>query len=387
MKNLNLHRFISVLLCIMLAFGITGCGNKNQQPSEVNNKKTIEKKNEETEKDSSSIKEKEESKSASQSIESEEGKASLAILQSDMTYSDQLAGAVAYLGYKDKEDNTPLAKWIQITCSDLTNEMPFILEIPKERILGPGYGDLYCIVPRDEDTGIAVDHVKWKTLGHGSWPVSYELLYLEEKAKPLLVFVNFEEYREQPDIEIKFVSSNGTEVNWCPLIDEYENLILPTGDYYEPLLMDFWIYGIFTGLDYPEDYWEPGIDKDDGWVTPTEAEISSCTWQNNYWTIFFNYGDSDPDYAGTVELYYFSEDRMDVDLAYIGIWRMEDDCLRLEITDSAGNYINGSFPVLIDPEKRYLHVEQERGNERGEYLKPPFFDDDMSSIELWQSYG
>ena len=35
-------------------------------------------------------------------IESEEGKASLAILQSDMTYSDQLAGAVAYLGYKER---------------------------------------------------------------------------------------------------------------------------------------------------------------------------------------------------------------------------------------------------------------------------------------------
>ena len=44
--------------------------------------------------------------------------------------------------------------------------MPFLLEIPNNCILGAGYGDLYCIVPRDENTSLAVNHVTWESLGN-----------------------------------------------------------------------------------------------------------------------------------------------------------------------------------------------------------------------------
>ena len=51
--------------------------------------------------------------------------ASLGLLHQDMAYSDQIAGAVAYLGYREPGDTIPLSNWMQDTCSGLTTAMPF----------------------------------------------------------------------------------------------------------------------------------------------------------------------------------------------------------------------------------------------------------------------
>ena len=53
------------------------------------------------------------------------------------------------------------------------------------------------------------------------------------------------------------------------------------------------------------------------------------------------------------------------ELAYFGVWRMEDDCLHLEISDGEGGYMEGRFPVLIDPSGENLHIQQDSGNGRG----------------------
>ena len=145
--------------------------------------------------------------------------------------------------------------------------MPFLLHIPAERILGAGWGDLFCIVPRDENTSLAVNHVTWESLGNGVWPVPGEVLYREECAQPVLIFVNYEQWRDEPDTEIVLVANDGVEVKWLPLTDEYGIPIVPTGENYLPMLMDFGIWGYVTGLDYPED-WEPS--GDDWWLPPTD---------------------------------------------------------------------------------------------------------------------
>ena len=44
-------------------------------------------------------------------------------------------------------------------CLDLTAEMPVMLTIPSERVLGPGYGKLFCVIPRGENTSLAVNHI------------------------------------------------------------------------------------------------------------------------------------------------------------------------------------------------------------------------------------
>ena len=39
-----------------------------------------------------------------------------------------------------------------------------------------------------------------------------------------------------------------------------------------------------------------------------------------------------------------------------GEWR--DDCLHLEISDGEGGYMEGRFPVLIDPSGENLHISK-----------------------------
>lgn len=130
-----------------------------------------------------------------------------------------------------------------------------MLEIPSERVLGAGYGKLFCIVPRDENTSLAVNHVTWQMMGNGLHPVTDEVLYREEYAEPVLVFVD----PEEPDKEVNLVTNDGVAAIWYPQEDGYGNLFLPTDEDGAPLLYDFAIYGYTTGLDYPEG-WEPSGD-------------------------------------------------------------------------------------------------------------------------------
>ena len=53
-----------------------------------------------------------------------------------MAFDDQYAGAVAYLGYREQGDSTPLSDWLWENCAGLVEAMPFLLHIPAEHILG-----------------------------------------------------------------------------------------------------------------------------------------------------------------------------------------------------------------------------------------------------------
>ena len=130
--------------------------------------------------------------SGEETAEAELAEESLNLLYDAMAYDDQYAGAVAYLGYREQGDSTPLSGWLVENCAGLVEAMPFLLNTPAEHILGPGHGDLFCIVPRDENTSLAVNHVTWESLGNGVWSVPGEVLYREECAQPVLIFVNYE---------------------------------------------------------------------------------------------------------------------------------------------------------------------------------------------------
>lgn len=98
-----------------------------------------------------------------------------------------------------------------------------MLTIPSERVLGPGYGKLFCVIPRGENTSLAVNHITWQPQGNGLHPVADEVLYREEYAQPVLLFVDPEEL----DMEVNLVADDGTVVNWYPQEDLYGDLILP----------------------------------------------------------------------------------------------------------------------------------------------------------------
>ena len=366
MKYLIRCRFLPVFLCMALALSLTACGGKDTPPVET-----------ETGGTTGALSGDKGGKDAAAGANPKLTEKSLNLLYDAMAFDDQYAGAVAYLGYREQGDSTPLSGWLVENCAGLVEAMPFLLNIPAEHILGPGYGDLFCIVPRDKNTSLAVNHVTWESLGNGVWPVPGEVLYREECAQSVLIFVNYEQWRDEPDTEIVLVTNDGVEVKWLPLTDEYGIPIVPTGENYLPMLMDFGIWGYVTGLDYPED-WEPS--GDDWWLPPTEAYTN---WTCEHWYMEFGWGDSDPDYSGRIDLYHQPEDGQEYAYSYSGIWRMEGDCLYLDLSDGAGTRMSGSFPVLIDPSGESLHIQQDR--ETG--VCPPFFGEGMTCMDLIRAYG
>ena len=199
-----------------------------------------------------------------------------------------------------------------------------------------------------------------ESLENGVWPVAEEILYREEYAQPVLVFVNFEQWSDEPDTEIILVTNDGVEVSWCPQIDEYGFPIVPTGQDYIPMLMDFGIWGYVTGLDYPED-WEPS--GDDWWLPPTDWGLAYTNWTCEHWYMEFGWGRQRPGlFRYRPALLPEWRKSRSMSLPIFGVWRMEDDCLHMEISDGEGGYMEGRFPVLIDPSGENLTYPARSGN-------------------------
>ena len=96
-------------------------------------------------------------------VTGEAAQAALDLLRQCMADSPKVA-AVAYLGYRDAtEQDGDLTDWLWTNVPGLMEEMAFLQSIPTDRVLNGGCGDLYCIVPRDEHTSLAVNHVVWRS--------------------------------------------------------------------------------------------------------------------------------------------------------------------------------------------------------------------------------
>ena len=120
----------------------------------------------------------------------------------------------------------------------------------------------------------------------------------------------------------------------------------------------------------------------DWWLPPTDEELADSQWAcGEGWSMDLSRGNCDSDYAGIADLYHQSENGQEYQLFCSGLWRMEDDCLRLEFP--AETSAGGSFPVLIHPSGVYLLILQSRDG----YTCPPFFVDDMTSMYLLRTYG
>ena len=220
MKQTLKRRICAAILCHILLLGLAGCGKANKAKSNDGGDPPVK----------ASVDALKQGRPAADSEETVDGAESLARVRGDLEYDGRLTGAAAYLGLREMGDQTELTDWLREDCADLTSELPFLLEIPSERVLGAGYGKLFCIVPRDENTSLAVNHVTWQMMGNGLHPVADEVLYREEYAEPVLVFAD----PEEPDKEVNLVTNDGVAAIWYPQEDGYGNLILPTDEAGEP---------------------------------------------------------------------------------------------------------------------------------------------------------
>ena len=399
MKTTLLRQVLSALLCAILLLSLAACGEKAPTPpkdevSTAGGKTGLQ-------------------EDSDPETTSEEGAESLAWLRSDMTDSSQTTGGVIYLGHRDQGDTVPLSNWMKTHWTGLVDTLPFMLEISRQRVLGPGYGDLYCLVPRDGDTSLTVEQVTWK--GTADQPVVGETIY-QGKGKPVLLYVNSETSREKPDVQVTLVTKSGVELTWYPVIDEYETPVIPTGKGGAPMLMDFSIFGFVTGLDYPQDWspedesaqdggsqdwslqdqrsspaqetgcwvegWKPTAGTE--WLPPTDWGLAYTTWLSGPWMMEMSWGDSgDPNYSGVVTLFYQESAGQLYELCYSGVWRMEGNRLCMKFQPSSDICIQGRYPVVIDSSGENLHVEADPET----YSCPPFFADDMLYRDLTLTYG
>ena len=326
----------------------------------------------------------------------------LSYLREYMSYFTDGVIGVCYLGHREKGDTRPLADWIQTSAPQLVKKLPFILEIAadKERVLGDGYGDLFCFVPKDPFSTLSVNRTEWISDEYGVYPYDGDVLYRSEYAEPVLVFANYEQYWDESNVKISALSGSGGYVQWCPYRDLDNNgaLGIPfyykedsyAGTYEAKLLVDFTHQGTDTDMNDPFQWnaWDyiQAIDPydvmDDGWSAPYDTALMNTKWQcGENWYISFGEGNCDPAYAGCVEIYKKSEQGQNYQKLYSGVWRMDEEYLRLEVT-SGSDTRNGSFLILISPsgEEMDMYMDYRTG------VIPPFFIEGTGFMTLTYRY-
>lgn len=218
--------------------------------------------------------------------------ASLNSLRQAMVETPQLF-AVAYFGYHETQDSLlpvdPFAV-MQENAYWLCQEMPFLLEIPEDRIIGGG-GDLFCIVPLDEEATVAVSKGYWDE--ENQQYIYDDMLYSSAAGDPILLFCNNAGW--EPDTQV-YISGKSGEVFWYPQEDDNRCVNCQRNDDGEELFHDFSPYreslmARHSGM------------KDSGWAMPTKESLTGTTWS---WSGFLKDG-RDVSYRVT-----FDEDTLSV---------------------------------------------------------------------------
>lgn len=159
---------------------------------------------------------------------------SLLIFRQAMVETPQLFAA-AFFG-NVPQDSDPFAV-MQEAAPQLCEDLPFLLTIDRNHILGVE-GQLFCIVPADENTTVAVNRRTWNTAAE-----SYEepeVLYRSESGSPILVMCPSDD--RISDAEVIFTDLSGNVTIWSPYIDSSYRIASLYNDNGESLIFDFTSY-------------------------------------------------------------------------------------------------------------------------------------------------
>ena len=192
--------------------------------------------------------------------------ASLVSLRQAMVETPQLF-AVAYFGYHDtlgSDAPADLYGVMRAQAPELCRDLPFLTEIPAERVIGD-HGDLFCIVPLDENATVAVSRGAWNET---SEQYLYEhSLYFADSGEPILLLCNGEGF--EPDTQL-YISGPSGEALWCPQTDDNLCAMPLRGEDGEDLYYDFSPYRELLRAEYNSLRGE--------WVKPTAEMLTGTTW-------------------------------------------------------------------------------------------------------------
>lgn len=191
---------------------------------------------------------------------SEIAAASLNSLRQAMVETSQLF-AVAYLGYHNSLPVDPFEA-MRENMPQLCEDLPFLLEIPAERVIEEG-GDLFCIIPLDEDATVAVSRGCWDD--ENQQCIYDDMIYSSNTGEPILLFCNNAGW--DPVAQV-YISGPSGEVFWYPRIDS--NGFATEGNFY-----DISPYGELLKAHHR---WL----KDSDWTLPTYDQLIG-TWSSNFY--------------------------------------------------------------------------------------------------------
>ena len=185
--------------------------------------------------------------------------------------------AVAYFGYQNNWDSDiPVDPFeaMQAEAPQLCDDLPFLLDIPRGRIIGE-YGELYCIVPLDTDATVAVSKGVWDEINEEY--IYEESVYFSESGEPILLFCNGEGW--EPDTQV-FISGPSGEMIWYPMLDDNDCPMSLWDDNWNKLFLDFSSYREML----TKDYLEMKVDIEGEWVMPAAEMLVGTTWVWEGWT-------------------------------------------------------------------------------------------------------
>ena len=196
--------------------------------------------------------------------------ASLVSLRQAMVGTSQLF-AVAYFGYHDNWDSDEPVDPISLMQSltpELCRDLPFLLEISGNRILGE-YGDLFCIVPLDPDAHVSVSLGTWDDAKEEC--VYEKVLYAANSGEPILVFCNGAGW--EPDTQV-LISGPSGRATWYPQADDNLCAKMLYSPIEEESFLDFSAYREILAARYAS------VKTNVEWegVLPTEETLIGNTW-------------------------------------------------------------------------------------------------------------
>lgn len=286
-----------------------------------------------------------------------------------MDVAQMPTAAVAYLGHFDNVEDDYY--WRLQECMNnkphLASGFPIFTSIAPENIVGTK-GDLFCILLHSGAT-MTVAPLEWKTPGNTATVTEGDPIFRMEDPVPVLVYVEFSDNGNDPDVVINITGSDGTEVAWWPMIDtETGAAAVPSHDNYGDMLLEF------TNLsDYGTQ--EELLSDEYVWGIPTDAGLANTSWISwNGWRMDLTLDtDGGESAVGAATIYYTAMDDDDEYYFYryaYGTWWMDGEFLTLDVYDNYGTMVGGIFPVRLPLSGEMLYIA--RGEDG---FGPPFYND------------
>lgn len=268
--------------------------------------------------------------------------------------------AVAYLGYfghtnmeefdEDEEyafSSADPFSYIKSKAPEFCRELPFLMSIPDENIIGDRTGEIYCIIPADKNASVTVSYTGLNENGEDL----SQILYESDNGEPFILFCNTD---WSPEMLVKIEEINGNSFFWSPKLDNKYYISMMLNDEYEEMILDISPYAECLFSDYRSML-------ENGYTPPSDAQLLNTIWSieesypySQYYRVNFN--------ESTADIYWKTEDGEEheyLNASYTLDFTDKISILTLDLGEFAGVH---KYILLTDTEGHMLYIAVDSTN-------------------------